>query len=128
MVGDHPQAYEARKVFAYYKALVTEIQLQAQVDGGDVVGHEQPFGLFVNLRHTREIERESGGFGRYLQNQNSMSFYYNFGRPTADYRDKFTTIVNEAMKEHFEVLSVTFQTDKVNSRALPEYGWRYTPY
>ena len=35
------------------------------------VGHEQPFGVFVNLRHTREIERESGGFGRYLQNQNN---------------------------------------------------------
>src|SRR5439155_24966734 len=26
IVGDHPQAYEARKVFAYYKDLVTEIQ------------------------------------------------------------------------------------------------------
>ena len=25
-------------------------------------------------------------------------------------------------------MSITFQTDKVNSRALPEYGWRTTPY
>jgi hypothetical protein len=45
----------------------------------------------VNLKHTRDIERESGGFGRYLQNQNSMSYSYNYGRPTADYRDRFET-------------------------------------
>ena len=36
--------------------------------------------------------------------------------------------MNEALKDHFEVLSVTFQTDKVNSRALDKDGWRYTPY
>ena len=33
-----------------------------------------------------------------------------------------------ALKEHFEVLSVTFQDEKVNSRATAEYGWRVTPY
>jgi hypothetical protein len=33
------------------------------------------------------------------------------------------------LKEHFEVLTVTFQDEKVNSRAMPnEFGWRYTPY
>ncbi len=129
IVGDHPQAYEARKVFAYYKDLVTEIQLEAKVDGGDVVGHEQPFGLFVNLRHTREIERESGGFGRYLQNQNNSGFYYyNFGRPLENYREKFQDAAKQALQEHFEVMSVTFQDEKVNSRATNEYGWRVTPY
>ena len=75
IVGDNPQAYDARKVFDYYKDLVTEIKLETKVDGGDVVGHEKPFGVFVNLRHTREIERESGGFGRYLQNQNNNNNY-----------------------------------------------------
>ncbi len=128
IAGDHKHAHEARKVFNYYKDLVTEIKLRAQVDGDAVVGHTRPFGVFVNLRHTREIEREAGGFGRYLQNQNSMSFYYNFGRPNADYRDRFQAAVTEALKEHFEVLSVTFQTDKVNSRATEVYGWRLTPY
>jgi hypothetical protein len=129
IVGDHKQAYEARKVYDYYKDLVTEIKLEAAIDGSDKVGHGQPFGVFVNLRHTREIERESGGFGRYLQNQNaSMFFAYNYGRPLADYRDKFQAAAHEALKEHFEVISVTFQTEKVNSRALSEYGWRYTPY
>ena len=129
IVGDHPQAYEARKVFDYYKDLVTEIKLEAKVDGGDVVGHEQPFGVFVNLRHTREIERESGGFGRYLQNQNNTGIlFYNFGRPLENYRDKFQDAAKQALEEHFEVMSVTFQDEKVNSRATDEYGWRVTPY
>jgi hypothetical protein len=92
------------------------------------VGHGRPFGLFVNLKHTRDIERESGGFGRYLQNQNSMSYSYNYGRPTADYRDRFETAARAALKEGFEVVSVTFQDEKVTSRATDEFGWRYTPY
>ncbi len=85
VVGDHKQAHEARKVYDYYKDLVTEIKLDAALDGGDDVGHGRPFGLFVNLRHTREIERESGGFGRYLQNQNQGNlFSYNYGRPAGE--------------------------------------------
>jgi tetratricopeptide (TPR) repeat protein len=129
IIREHKQAHEARKLHDYYKDLVTEIKLEAVIDGSDVVGHGQPFGVFVNLRHTKEIERESGGFGRFLQNQNSgMYWAYNYGRPTADYRDKFQTIATEALKEHFDVLSVTFQTDKVTSKATQQYGWRITPY
>jgi hypothetical protein len=128
IVGDHPLAAEARKLHDYYQDLVTEIKLDALLDGGDVVGQE-PFGVFINIRHTREIERESGGFTRYLQNQNNMYFSYNYGRPTEDYRDKFQKVVEESLGEHFEVLSVTFQDENVNSRSIEgEYGWRYTPY
>jgi len=128
IVGDHKAAWEARKVHDYYRDLVTELKLEAVPDGPDAVG-TRPFGVFVNLRHTREIERESGGFGRYLQNQNSgRMFYYNYGRPLTDYRDRFQAVVNEACKDHFDVLSVTFQTEKVTSRADREFGWRVTPY
>jgi hypothetical protein len=129
VVGEHPQAAEARKIYDYYHDLVSEIILETRIDGSDVVAPDQPFGVFVNLRHTREIERESGGFGRYLQNQNNVSYSYNYGRPTANYRDKFEEQVHQALDETFEVLSVTFQSDSVNSRAIEgEYGWRYTPY
>jgi hypothetical protein len=126
--ADHRQAVEARKVHDYYQDLVTEIQLDALVDGPAGVGHGQAFGVFVNLRHTRDIERESGGFGRYLQNQNSLLFSYNYGRPTADYRDRFETAAKEALKEQFEVVSVTFQSESVHSRAHADFGWRVTPY
>ncbi len=128
IVGDHKRATEARKVFDYYLDLVTEIKLKTLIDGDDVVGHQEPFGLFVNLRHTKEIERESGGFGRYLQNQNSGQYYYNYGRPTENYREKFEETVQQALGEHFDILSVTFQKEDVNSKASTPYGWRVTPY
>jgi hypothetical protein len=129
IVGDHKQAREARKVYDYYKDLVTEIKLETVVDGSSIVGHDRPFGLFVNLRHTREIERESGGFERYLQNQkqNTNFFFYNYGRPLENYRDKFQEAAQKALQEDFEVLSVTFQDEKVHSKAAREYDWRGSP-
>jgi hypothetical protein len=128
IVGDHPQARQAKQVFDYYNDLVTEIQLETVVDGSSNVGQET-FGVFVNLNHTREIERESGGFGKYLQNQNNNNmFYYNYGRPTENYRDKFEEFIRELMKEHFEVMSVTFQVPEVKSRPTAKAGWRSTPY
>ncbi|MEM7314183.1 MAG: hypothetical protein AAF497_13630, partial [Planctomycetota bacterium] len=129
IVGDHKQAHEARKVWDYYDDLVTEIKLETVIDGSDVVGHEEPFGVFVNVRHTKEIERESGGFGKYLQNQNnSYYFSYNYGRPTENYRDKFEEAVRKALEEQFEILSVTFNHAETQSKAVKPYGWRVTPY
>lgn len=128
IVGDHEKAAEARKLFDYYNDLVTEIQLVAHIDGSSNVGHQEPFGLFVDIRHTKEVERESGGFSKYLQNQNNAGYFYNYGRPTVNYRDGFEEAAREALKEHFEVLSVTFHTDKTESVGDAEPGWRRTPY
>ncbi|MGL5098118.1 MAG: hypothetical protein ACRDD1_21230, partial [Planctomycetia bacterium] len=129
IVGDRKEAREARKLHDYYKDLVQEIKLETRVDGDVRVGSKQPFGVFVDLKHSPEIERESGGFGRYLQNQSSgMMFAYNYGRPIADYRDRFQEGATQALTEDFEVVSITFQSDKVTSRATVEPGWRTTPY
>lgn len=129
IVGDHKQARKAREVFDYYNDLVTEIKLVARIDGSDRVGHQSPFGLYVDIFHTQEIERESGGFGRYLQNQNSnMNFSYNYGRPTEDYRDKFEEHARKILSEQFEVLAVTFETPEVTSKSTQRDGWRRTPY
>ena len=127
IAGGHKQAHEATKLFEYYEDLVNEIVLETEIDGGHKVGHEQPFGLFVNIRHTKAIERESGGFAKYLQNQNS-GYYYNYGRPTENYRDKFEESARGILEEHFEVQSVTFHSDKIKSRGTGEEGWRVTPY
>ena len=128
IVGDHPQAHEARQVFDYYHDLVKEIELDVAIDGNDVVGHEEPFGLYINVRHTKEIERESGGFAKYLQNQNNSYYSYNYGRPTANYRDKFEEAVRKSLDEQFEVLTVTFNHSDTKSYAVKPYGWRVTPY
>ncbi|YCM44042.1 hypothetical protein V2O64_22290 [Verrucomicrobiaceae bacterium 227] len=128
ITGEHDEMATSSEIYDYYRDLVTEIELVASLDGSDQVGRE-PFGLFVNLHHTREIERESGGFQRYLQNQNnSTSFSYNFGRPTEDYRDKFEKAARAALEEHFEIISVTFHTDKIESHTSARPGWRTTPY
>jgi hypothetical protein len=126
ITGDHELVREARSVFDYYNDLVTEIQLVASIDGTDRVGSGAPFGLRIDLRHTREIERESGGFAKYLQNQNTQAFGWNYGRPLEDYRDKFEQAAREALQESFDVLSVTFEEPDVGSRADADYGWRVT--
>jgi hypothetical protein len=128
IVGDHERAIEARKIYDYYRDLLTEIELETALDGSSEIGHGKPFGVFVNIRHTREIERESGGFGRYLQNQNNAQFSYNYGRPLENYRDKFENYVTQALIDKFDVLSITFQSEDVNSRSLQKEGWRVTPY
>ncbi len=129
IVGDDERAEQAREVFDYYGDLVSELQLVTAVDGDVEVGSDEPFGLRVDLRHTKEIERESGGFGKYLVNQNqSTAFSYNYGRPLEDYRDKFEEAARQALEEQFEVVSVTFNRPDVQSKATAEYGWRRTPY
>ncbi|HRV80503.1 MAG TPA: hypothetical protein P5218_03655, partial [Planctomycetota bacterium] len=128
IVGEHPQASAARKVYDYYADLVTEIELAATVDGDGDVGTE-PFGVKVELRYTKEIERESGGFQKYLQNQaNQVNAYYNYGRPQENYRDKFEEAARTVLSEQFDVLSVTFNKEEATSKATNEYGWRRTPY
>ncbi len=128
ITGEHPRIEEASKVFQYYQDLITEIILDVKIDGPDQINHATPFGLFVNLRHTKEIERESGGFQRYLINQNNQPYSYNYGRPTEDYRDKFEKAARTALEEHFEVISLTFHKSKVKSRSTQEHGWTETPY
>ena len=128
IAGDHEALADAAEVLAYYRDLITEIELDASVDGPDRVGSDAPFGLRVNLRHTREIERESGGFQKYLQNQTASPYGFNFGRPPEDYRDKFEKSARAALEEHFEVVSLTFHSDKVESLTDPKFGWRLTPY
>jgi hypothetical protein len=128
IVGEQERAAEAREVYDYYKDLVSEIRLETRVDGADRVGHGTPFGLSIDIRHTREIEREAGGFSKYLTNQNDADFSWNYGRPTENYREKFEDGVREALAEHFEILSITFNHPDTHSRADEPYGWRVTPY
>ena len=128
IAGDHDKASEAKKLFNYYNDLTNEIQLVARIDGSSTVGHESPFGVFVDIRHTKEIERESGGFSKYLTNQNNSSYAYNYGRPTQNYREKFEDITRSALSEHFDIMSVTFHDSKVTSRGAGQEGWRITPY
>ncbi len=129
IVGDHPRAWEAKSLYDYYRDLVNEIKLELAIDGPDTLSANQPFGVYVNIVHTSEIERESGGFGKYVQNQNAMMWAFNYGRPTENYRDKFSESVSQLLEEYFEILNVTFASpDSMTSIPAAEPGWRTTPY
>ncbi|MBX3462207.1 MAG: hypothetical protein KF830_03475 [Planctomycetes bacterium] len=127
VVGDHPQAAEAKKVWDYYRDLLRELRLEVVVDGATAVG-TAPFGVRVDIVHSPEIERESGGFVKYAQNQNNMSYAWNYGRPLENYRDRFQEAVTAALQESFEVVSVTFNGEQMASRPTAAPGWRATPY
>ncbi|MCA8976766.1 MAG: hypothetical protein KDC98_18735, partial [Planctomycetes bacterium] len=127
ITGDHPQAAEAKKVFDYYNDLTHELRLECVVDGTTEVGTAQ-FGVRVDIAHSQQIERESGGFAKYAQNQNNMSYAYNYGRPLENYRDRFDESVRAALGEHFEVLSVTWNGEQMASKMTDRPGWKRTPY
>ncbi|MFY9342581.1 MAG: hypothetical protein WAT39_08830, partial [Planctomycetota bacterium] len=127
IVGDHAQASEAKKVWDYYGDLVSELKLVATVDGSTAVG-TQPFGVRIDIVHSDQIERESGGFQKYATNQNNMSYAWNYGRPLENYRDKFQEAASASLREHFEVLSVTFNSEGMASKPTDAAGWRASPY
>jgi hypothetical protein len=57
-----------------------------------------------------------------------MAYAYNYGRPLENYRDRFSEAVTAALRENFEVLSVTFNGEHMQSKPTAEPGWRATPY
>lgn len=129
IVGDHPRALEAKKSFEYYNDVTSEIKLVAEIDGSDVIGHTKPFGVIFKLFHTTDMERESGGFEKYVQNQTQSPYSFNYGRPNEDYRNKFQESTTKALSENFEVISMTFEEPKsMKSRPSDREGWRETPY
>ncbi|GAA5494709.1 hypothetical protein Rhal01_00873 [Rubritalea halochordaticola] len=128
IVGDHPKFSDGNLLYQYYEDLVTEVKLDAYVDGSTNIDADKPFGLYINLKHTQEIERESNGFQRYLVNQSNTRSGYNYGRPAEDYRDKFEESVRSALAENFEIVSLTFHSSKVQSRSDSKPGWTVTPY
>ncbi|MBL8892343.1 MAG: hypothetical protein JNL67_20375 [Planctomycetaceae bacterium] len=129
IVGDHPRALEAKKSFEYYNDVTSEIKLVAEIDGSDVIGHSKPFGVIFKLLHTTDMERESGGFEKYVQNQTQSPYSFNYGRPNEDYRNKFQESTTKALSENFEVISMTFEEPKsMKSRPADREGWRETAY
>jgi hypothetical protein len=128
VAGERKTTEDISKLVTYYDGLLREIELSLRIDGETTVGHGVPFGAFLTLRHTAEIEREnSGGFGKYLRN-NTQNYYFNaYGIAPVDHRDELEKQMREKLSERFEVLSVTFHDEKVQSRGYGRDGWRETP-
>jgi hypothetical protein len=128
IVGDRSAAEAINKLVTYYDGLLREIELALRIDGETTVGHGIPFGAFLTIRHTAEIERENaGGFGKYLRNNSQNPYFNPYGIAPVDHRDELEKQMREKLNERFEVLSVTFHDEKVQSRGYGRDGWRETP-
>lgn len=128
LVGDHESADAARKLVAYYDGLLQEVEFHARVDGSATVGHARPFGLQLVIRHSDAVGRESGGFSKYLQNQQAMQYYYNpYGGTPVNYRDDLEKKIRETLIDGFELLSITWHDDKIEPRGFGRPEWRETP-
>ena len=127
IAGDNEQAKEAKAIWDYYQDLLNELRLDVVVDGGAAVG-TKPFGVRVDIMHSEQVARESGGFQKYATNQNDQPYAYNYGRPTENYRDKFHDAAIASLRENFEILSITFNSEKMEALQDADPAWQRTPY
>ena len=128
IIGERPASEEIRRLVDYHKGLLREIEVSTRIDGDTEVGHGKAFGVFLTVRHTAELERENqGGFGKYLQNQSQNGYFSRYGIAPVDYRDDLEKQIREKLSEGFEIVSITFHDDKVQSRGYGRAGWRETP-
>jgi hypothetical protein len=130
VLENHPAGEPARELVLHYNDLLDEVKLVAQIDGSDEIGHTKPFGLFIGLRHTSDIEREAGGFARYLVGGSSTGtpyFYPRYPGQRQAPRDDLEEHLGKKLGENFEVQSITFHDTKTQSRTIGQPGWRETP-
>lgn len=121
VVGDHPAGAPLRALDELYRDLVKdEIKLRLTLDGDDRVGLNRPFGLLVALRFTNSVDRETGGFSKYLQ----TSAYVRVGRQyqEVNFRDKLQKNIEGALGKGFAIESIGFFDPFMPSRGVVENG------
>lgn len=123
VVGDHPDGKPIRDRVAYYDDLVKEIELTLRIDGPTQVGHAEPFGATLSIACTRAVSRESGGFSKYLMNE---QWHPSTGQQV-DYKDELDKQIRESLAERFDVQAVYFHQPQVQPIDLPREGWEQWP-
>ncbi|MDT8390119.1 MAG: thioredoxin family protein [Lentisphaeria bacterium] len=124
VLGEHDSVAALVNRMAMYQELLREIKLYAEVDGPTRVGAGRPFGLVLKLRHTDALEREAGGFSKYIQNQQQP---YPRARAQVDYRNNFARNISTALKDHFDIIGITWMDQSVRSVEIEQPHWRETP-
>ncbi len=129
VIGDHPAGASLRAMDELYRDLVKEeIRLRLTIDGADRIGTGQPFGLLVSLRFTNAVDRETGGFAKYLQN----NVWGRVGRDFREinYRDRFQKEIETSLGKGFTIESVGFFDPFMPARGVVEQeqdGWLEKP-
>ncbi len=107
VVGDHPAGAALRTLDELYKDLVKdEIKLRLTLDGDDRGRAGKQFGVMVSLRFTNPVDRETGGFAKYLQ----TSVYVRVGRQyqEVNFREKLQKNIETSFAKGFTVESIGF--------------------
>lgn len=123
IVGEHPDGKPIRYKVTYYDDLLREIELTLTIDGPTRVGHGEAFGAQLAVWCTRAVSRESGGFAKYLQNE---QWHPSTGQPV-DYKDDLDKQIRESLSERFDVQAVYFHKPQVQPMGLPRAGWEQWP-
>ncbi len=128
VIGDHPDGADARKQLAYFNDLKTEVELALSTDSGigstgSTVGSLQPFGAHLSVWSSRAVSRESGGFGKYLLNQQ----WHPQTNEQIDYKDDLEKKLRETLSDRFEIVSITFHKPGVTPIGLEREGWEMHP-
>ncbi len=121
IVGDHPAGASLRGLNELYRDLVKdEIKLRLAIDGEDRVGTNRPFGLMVSLRFTNSVDRETGGFSKYLQ----TSAYVRVGRryQEVNFREKLQKNIETTLAKGFSVESMGFFDPFMPAEGVIENG------
>lgn len=121
IIGDHSSGASLRRLSDLYQDLVKdEIKLRLAVDGDDRVDPNGAFGVALTLRFTTAVDRETGGFSRYLQNDVWMRVGNSY-RPV-NHRDQLQKSIEAAFNERFEVVSIGFFEALAPPRPVREGG------
>ncbi len=107
IVGDHPAGASLRSLNELYRDLVKdEIKLRLAIDGDDRVGVNRQFGVLISLRFTNSVDRETGGFSKYLQ----TNAFVRVGRQyqEVNFREKLQKNIESSLAKGFVVESVGF--------------------
>jgi hypothetical protein len=117
VVGDHPQARRGEEGVG----LLPGPAARAAPRGGRrrprPRSAPQPFGVRVDIVHSPEIERESGGFAKYATNQNNAAVRLQLRAPARELPRSVPGGRERALQENFEVLSVTFNGEGMQMQA-----------
>lgn len=121
VIGDHEAGSSLRAMEELYRDLVKdEIKLRLAVDGSDQVGVGKPFGVLLSLRFTNSVDRETGGFAKYLQN----GYFARVGNQyrQVNYRDELQKTIEDAFGKQFEVGAIGFFDAFMPPRGVIEEG------
>ncbi|MFM9997004.1 MAG: hypothetical protein ACKVU4_14530 [Phycisphaerales bacterium] len=129
IVGDHPAGAPIRRLNELYEDLVSnEIRLRLTIDGPDAVGSGRLFGLSLTLRYTNSVDRETGGFDKYLY----QDAYVRIGNQyrSVNYQGQIRRGIEAALNNGFTIESMGFFEPLTPSREVREdgqTGWQEKP-